>query len=149
MKIEDTVLEIEQLVVDVMMMIQHEFGTEYDNRLSSNQQVLLYLIGRHEVKYVKDLSHHLNVSPSAVSQMLSKLEQMELVKRKPNEENRRTVPFELDDEGIVLLEHMERTRQTIMTKYLTKIPEDDLAHFRDVYKKLRDIMLEEKEGSKE
>ncbi|TMW71538.1 MarR family winged helix-turn-helix transcriptional regulator [Alteribacter natronophilus] len=145
-KIEQTVLDIEKLVVEVFLMIQHEFGTEYDNRLSSNQQMILYLIGRQEVHYVKDLSYHMNVSASAVSQMLSKLEQMKLVKREPDESNRRTVPFVLDSEGLLLLEHMEQTRQMIMKKYLTKIPEDDLEHFRTVYEKLRNIMLEEQEG---
>ncbi|WP_096435812.1 MarR family winged helix-turn-helix transcriptional regulator [Alteribacter populi] len=146
MESEQTILEIEQLVVDVMMMIQHEFGSEYDNKLSSNQQMIIYLIGRHDVKYVKDLAFHLNISPSAVSQLLSKLEQLGLVKRSLDEKNRRTVPFELDDEGDLLLEHMEHTRQTIISRYLMKIPREDLIHFRDVYKQLRDIMIEEKEG---
>ncbi|PYZ97382.1 hypothetical protein CR205_01915 [Alteribacter lacisalsi] len=149
MKMEQTVLAIESLVVEVFLMIQHEFGTEYDNKLSSNQQMILYLIGRQDIHYVKDLSYQLNVSASAVSQMLSKLEQMGLVKRELNADNRRTVPFELDQKGIDLLEHMEQTRQMIMTKYLTKIPKEDLEHFRSVYERLRDLMLEEKERSRQ
>ncbi|UCZ52058.1 MarR family transcriptional regulator [Bacillus shivajii] len=143
--------EIEELVVDIAMMLNHEFSCEYDNKLSSNQQLLLFLIGKKEVKYVKEIAHHLNISASAVSQMVAKLESMKMVVRDIDVSNRRNTILKLGPEGTKLLDHMEKKRQTIFAKYLSKMQYEDLSNLQKAYKQFRDIIVEErdKEGLRE
>ncbi|WP_096189484.1 MarR family transcriptional regulator [Evansella halocellulosilytica] len=136
--------EIEELVVDISLMINHEFSTEYDNKLSSNQQLLLFLIGKKGVKYVKDLAYYLNVSASAVSQMVAKLEQMDMVARDIDPANRRNTILKLGPDGEHLLKLMVEKRELIFSKYLSKMKLEDLSNLQHSYKQFRDIILAER-----
>nr|TXF85870.1 MarR family transcriptional regulator [Alkalicoccus halolimnae] len=132
--------EIEQYMVDISLTLQYEFGSGYENELSSNQQLMMYLIGKKKVTRVKELAHYMNVSASAVSQMAAKMEQLHLLERSVDEENRRSTVLKLQAEGLEMLEHMEERRLTIMEKYLVKLPEEDLDAMRDAFSKLHKLI---------
>ncbi|TVP83256.1 MAG: MarR family transcriptional regulator [Alkalicoccus sp.] len=129
--------EVEQHIVDFMITLQHEFGSTVDAGLSPNQQLVLYLIGTKKVCRVKELASCMNVSASAVSQMMAKLDQLKLVERCVDEENRRNTVLRLLPEGEKLLGKMEEQRHTIMDRYLSDLSEKDLKVVHDVFSNLQ------------
>ncbi|UTR15430.1 MarR family transcriptional regulator [Salipaludibacillus sp. LMS25] len=147
--IKEIMDEIESHVVDINLKFNYEFGSEFENKLSPNQQLTLLLIGRKGVKYVKDLAQIMNLSPSAISQMVTKMEQMRLVTREIDQTNRRSTLLRLGSEGEQLLADLQEKRSAITTKYLAKIDKKRLLEIRDTLKQLNDIILEtQKEDSK-
>lgn len=129
--------EIEQHIVDLMIALQHDFGSAVDNELSPNQQLVLYLIGKRNLSRVKELAHHMNVSPSAVSQMMAKLEKMELVKRHVEKDNRRNTVVCLLPEGEKALKKMDARRHEVMDKYLSGLAENDLQAIHQAFSSLQ------------
>lgn len=139
--------QIEQHIVDISLTMSHEFATSYENELSSNQQLLMYLIGKKQILRVKELAYYMNISASAVSQMIAKLEQLELVERTINEDNRRQTQLRVLERGESVLLEMEEKRHMIIGKYLTKLSEKDLISMRDAFSNLNTLMQDrEKEG---
>ncbi|MCE7793535.1 MarR family transcriptional regulator [Salipaludibacillus sp. CUR1] len=146
MSIEKIVDEIEKHVVDISLKLNHEFGSELENKLSSNQQLMLFLVGRKDIKHVKDLAYFMNVSASAISQMAAKLEQMDLIIREVDKNNRRNTVLTLGPEGKLLLNQMEENRSAITNKYLSQLTESDLLSIRDVLNKLNHIIGKTQKG---
>lgn len=140
--------EIEQHLLDITLTMTHEFTACYEQELSSNQQLLMYLIGKKKILRVKELAYYMNVSASAVSQMLAKLEQLEYVVRTIDEDNRRQTVLHLLERGETMLEELEQKRHIIIGKYLTKLSEKDLISMRDAFSNLNTIMQssDDKEG---
>lgn len=139
----EIIKEIEEHVVDISLKLNHEFGTEYDDKLSSNQQLMLFLVGQREVKHVKDLAYYMNVSPSAISQMTAKLEKLNIVERVVDKTNRRSTLLTLGSEGKKMLEHMNEKRSTIYSKYLSKMQTEELDQLRTAFKNFCEIIHEE------
>ncbi|SER93256.1 MarR family winged helix-turn-helix transcriptional regulator [Salipaludibacillus aurantiacus] len=146
MSIEKIVDEIEKHVIDISLKLNHEFGSELENKLSSNQQLMLFLVGRKDIKHVKDLAYFMNVSASAISQMAAKLEQMDLIIREVDKNNRRNTVLTLGPEGKSLLNQMEENRSAITNKYLSQLTETDLLNIRDVLNKLNHIIGKTQKG---
>ena len=79
MKKEEIIRDLEEVILDINLILNHEFSTELDIKLSHNQQMVLFLIGTREVRHVKDLAYLLNISTSAVSQIVGKLEKQKMI----------------------------------------------------------------------
>ncbi|UOE92561.1 MarR family transcriptional regulator [Alkalihalobacillus sp. LMS39] len=144
-KIVEIYTEIEEMMLDVSRVIHREFQMGINNRLTQNQQYVLLLIAKGKASNVKDLAKELNISASAVSQILSKLEQQKIVKRSIDESSRRNIIVQLDVEGLRILQEFEQKRSIIFNKYVSKMTEADLTVFRDSFKKLKEVMIEEQE----
>jgi len=143
--LENIFLEIEETMFGVTRILLREFETIFDHHLSSKQQHLLFLIAKKEIVSVKDFADELNISSSAVSQMLSKLEEQRMVQRSINEENRRNIKIELDIEGEKMIALMMEKRNQMYSKYISKMSEEDLMAFLVALKKFKDIIIDEQE----
>ncbi|WP_158282239.1 MarR family winged helix-turn-helix transcriptional regulator [Salipaludibacillus keqinensis] len=146
MDINKIICEIEERLVDISLTFNREFGTGYENSLSSNQQLMLFLVAKKNVKHVKDLAYHMNVSASAISQMVAKLEQMDIIYREIDESNRRSTVLKMGKTGLDLLKKIDENRSEITNKYLSKMNEQDLVEIRDAFKKLHQIVIETERG---
>lgn len=144
---ENIIQTIEKRVFDIMLMFNHEFGCEVDQTLTSNQQLLLYLVSQKEVTQVKDLAHTINISASAVSQMVSKLEVNDIIRREIDPVNRRNSVLKTGEKGKELMEEMNDKRTAIVSKYLKKLEEHDLEELDRIMANLTEIIHEEKRGS--
>lgn len=142
MEKKEIMKEIERHVVDISLILNHEFGTEYANKLSPNQQLFLFLIGERNLKHVKDLAYYMNVSPSAISQMTAKLEKMNMVERVIDKNNRRNTVLTLGPEGKKMLEYMNEKQSTIYNKYLSKMSKEELDQLRTAFKSFYTIIAE-------
>lgn len=139
--------QIDQYIIDISLTMSHEFSSFVEVDLSSNQQLMIYLIAKKQITRVKELANYMHVSPSAISQMAAKLEQLELLERTIDEENRRQTVLRLLPKGLSFVEEMEEKRHEIMRKYLTKLPEEELETMRNTFAHLSQLIFEsQKEG---
>ncbi|WP_280769351.1 MarR family winged helix-turn-helix transcriptional regulator [Salipaludibacillus daqingensis] len=149
MDIHEVISDIEERVFDISLILNREFGTEYENCLSSNQQLMLILVAKKGVKHVKDLAYHMNVSASAISQMVAKLEQLDIIYREIDESNRRSTILRLGSKGKDILAMMDENRSEIINKYLSKMSEKDLIEVMDAFRKLHETIIETEKGDPE
>lgn len=149
MDINEVISDIEERLFDISLVFNREFGSEYVNSLSSNQQLMLFLVAKKDVKHVKDLAYHMNVSASAISQMVAKLEQLDILSREIDESNRRNTILRLGSRGIAILKIMDENRSKIINKYLSNMNENDLIQVMNAFKKLQEKIIETEKGELE
>lgn len=138
--------EIEEYFMDIALKLNHELGVEVQNDLSENQRLLLFLVNNKHIQHVKDLAYFMNVSPSAISQMVKRMEDMDLIVREVDKNNRRTTILKIGPKGKEFLNQMEEQRRIITVRYLSKMNEEDLIDVRNFMKKFHDIIVDTQEG---
>jgi MarR family transcriptional regulator, organic hydroperoxide resistance regulator len=121
---------------DYKKLINEEFAD-----LSTKQQVILELL-RVKTRTVNEISHFLSITASAASQLISKLEKQEYVKREINPENRREIIVDLGEKGHHYNQMVERNQRFIIEQYYAKLPKDDLEKLLDINEKLYHIAVE-------
>lgn len=137
---------IEEYMMDILISLNQKFSSAYTNELSANQQLVLTLLDKNETLTIRKIAEKINVSTSAVSQMLSKLERMNFVKRVTSHHDRRLIHIHLTGKGKRVIHCMEKTRHEIITHYLSKMNLDDLRLLSEIIKNLRNLIWMEGEG---
>jgi MarR family transcriptional regulator, organic hydroperoxide resistance regulator len=121
---------------DYKKLVTEEFAD-----LSTKQQVVLELL-RVKNRTVNEISHFLSITASAASQLISKLEKQEYVKREINPENRREIIVQLGTKGHYYNQMVEKNQLFIIEKYYAKLPKEDLDKLLDIHEKLYHIAVE-------
>ncbi|MFA8439259.1 MarR family winged helix-turn-helix transcriptional regulator [Pueribacillus sp. YX66] len=137
---------IEEYMMDILISLNQKFSSAYTNELSANQQLVLTLLDKNETLTIRKIAEKINVSTSAVSQMLSKMERMNFVKRVTSHHDRRLIHIHLTGKGKRVIHCMEKTRHEIITHYLFKMNLDDLRLLSEIIKNLRNLIWMEGEG---
>ncbi|WHZ03449.1 MarR family transcriptional regulator [Neobacillus sp. YX16] len=109
--------------------------------LSTKQQVILELL-RVNNRTVNEIAHFLSITASAASQLISKLEKQEYVKREINPDNRREIIVQLGEKGHYYNQMVDKNQQYIIEKYYAKLPKEDLEKLLDIHEKLYHIAVE-------
>lgn len=155
MEKEVIIKELEDVILDINLFLRHEFGNEFTNEfnkkfisLSTNQQMVLFLVDQKGVNHVKDISQYLNISTSAVSQIVAKLESMDILYRTVDKNNRRSTLIELGPKGRELLREMNKIKSTIFHTFLSKMEKEDLLIFKHSFEKFLRIIAENQEDKK-
>ncbi|MFP7299582.1 MarR family winged helix-turn-helix transcriptional regulator [Neobacillus niacini] len=115
--------------------------TEEFAELSTKQQVILELL-RVNNRTVNEVAHFLSITASAASQLISKLEKQEYVKREINPDNRREIIVQLGEKGHYYNQMVDKNQQFIIEKYYAKLPKEDLEKLLDIHEKLYHIAVE-------
>ncbi|KGM46295.1 MarR family winged helix-turn-helix transcriptional regulator [Neobacillus niacini] len=120
---------------DYKKLINDEFAD-----LSTKQQVILELL-RVKTRTVNEISHFLSITASAASQLISKLEKQDYVKREINPDNRREIIVQLGEKGHHYNEMIAKNQLFIIEKYYAQLPKDDLEKLLDIHEKLYHIAV--------
>ncbi|PHA01854.1 MarR family transcriptional regulator [Bacillus pseudomycoides] len=115
------------------------FEHKIDNQLTAKQVLLLELI-RIGVTSTKDLATQMNISTSAVSQLLNKLETKEYITRNINKENRREIILKLATKGEQYFEESQMLEDEINRNVYGQLPLEDLKHLVRILEKLNTIV---------
>ncbi|MCM3693329.1 MarR family winged helix-turn-helix transcriptional regulator [Neobacillus niacini] len=115
--------------------------TEEFAELSTKQQVVLELL-RVKNRTVNEIAHFLSISASAASQLISKLEKQDYVKREINPDNRREIIVQLGEKGHYYNQMVDKNQLFIIEKYYAKLPKEDLEKLLDIHEKLYHIAVE-------
>lgn len=127
-----------QLNIQLASRYEHKI----DNQLTAKQVLLLELI-RIGVTSTKDLASHLNISTSAVSQLLNKLESKEYIVRSINKENRREIILKLATKGELYFDELQMLEDEINHNVYGQLPLEDLKHLVRILGKLNAIVVGE------
>lgn len=129
--IED--INIYQNQLNVLLASKYE--NLIDNQLTAKQVFILELI-RTGITSSTDLAKHSQVSTSAVSQLLNKLENQGYIARTINQENRRKIEITLAAKSIHYFEQITLLEKEINENIYGQLPKEDLEALSTILKKL-------------
>lgn len=135
------VQEINQMIDEMSLHLASEYQDLMDNTVSSKQVVVLMLIHAEGAITTGKLAANLDITPSAVSQLLNRLEKNGYVKRTINPENRREILIELDQFGIDFFEKSSQIEQKTADKYYAKLGMEDVQELHRILLKLKNIVI--------
>lgn len=121
--------------------IARKFESKIDNQLTAKQVLLLELI-KTGVSSTKDLADKLNVSTSAVSQILNKLEDKGYIERFINQKNRREIVLTLADKANQYFNDLTSLKDKINKEIYGKLSLEELKYLKDLLEKLQVIAEE-------
>jgi len=136
---KDIIQQINTLQNHLNVQLASRFEQKIDNQLTAKQVLLLELI-RKGVTSTKNLALQLNISTSAVSQILNKLETKEYIIRSINKENRREIILKLGAKGEQYFENLQILEDEINHNVYGQLPLEDLKHLARLLEKLNSIV---------
>jgi len=121
-----------------MKRIMHShFAPSFESyNLSPAQFELLKMIGCNEPLSHKELAHRMQLTPGAVSQLLTGLEEADCVVRTPDPEDRRVIYLSLSPTGKRMLEDLRAKRQKMINEAFAVLSTEELAAFTSAQQKL-------------
>lgn len=135
----DLIQQINSLQNHLNIQLASRFEHKIDNQLTAKQVLLLELI-RTGVTSTKDLAAQLNITTSAVSQILNKLEAKEYITRSINKENRREIILNLGVKGNRYFEEVQMLEDEINRSVYGQLPVEDLEHLVRILTRLNVIV---------
>ncbi|USB34087.1 MarR family winged helix-turn-helix transcriptional regulator [Paenibacillus sp. YPG26] len=111
------------------------------SELSTKQKILLELLRTND-RTVNEIAHYFSTTPSAASQLISKLEKQEYVTREINPNNRREIIVKLDEKGQHYIQLLDQLQLLLVEKYYSKLPLADLQKLLELNEKLYAIACE-------
>ncbi|MGE7883717.1 MarR family winged helix-turn-helix transcriptional regulator [Bacillus sp. NPDC094077] len=119
--------------------LKDEFG------LTGQQENMLFHINLNENTTANHIASTFNISKSAVSQVLSKLEKQKMISKQVNPNNKREYFLTLGPNGSKYIERLSELDDVLIEKYFSKIDIDALEQMTDTLTKINKVILEEKQ----
>lgn len=138
------VKEINQLEYECNVMLTQEYEALLDENITNKQIILLGYLHEHGRLNTSELSKMMGITPSAVSQMLGKLEKDGYIKRSINLSNRKEIIVELDDRGHHYINKSSQVEMSIIERYYSKLDMEDIGALLRITRKLKSIIEEER-----
>lgn len=104
--------------------------------LTPQQEIIMYYIIRNEPVIANDIANYLNISKSAVSQVISKLEEKKMIYRQVNSINRRETFIYLGDKGQEFQQLLKKIDKILVEKYYSKASLTELKNVLDTLNKI-------------
>ena len=117
------------------VLLANKYESFIDNQLTAKQVFILELI-RTGITSSTELAQHLQVSTSAISQLLNKLENQGYVERTINPENRRKIEITLAAKSVQYFEQITQLEKEINENIYGQLPQEDLEALSIILKKL-------------
>ena len=134
--------QINQLQTQLNVQLASKYEKHLDNQLTAKQVFVLELI-RAGLTTSTEIAANMNVSTSAVSQLLNKLEEHHFIYRSINRTNRRKNEIQLAEKSIRYFEQMTQLEKEINEKLYGQLPEQDLQALSNILGKLHKIIGDE------
>ncbi|MFC5711240.1 MarR family winged helix-turn-helix transcriptional regulator [Thalassorhabdus alkalitolerans] len=114
-----------------------------DVSLTKRQEAIIMYIFTNENATMADIAANFNISKSAVSQALNKLEEQDIIVRAINKDNRREINLTPGEAGEKYKKEIQKLEEILVEKYLSKIDLDELRQTRNLFSKIENLILEE------
>ncbi|MEC1178044.1 MarR family transcriptional regulator [Metasolibacillus meyeri] len=135
---DEYIKQINILQSNFNILVAKKFENQLDNELTAKQVLLLELI-KEGVTSTKDIANKLNVSTSAVSQILNKLEDREYIERNFNPQNRREIILNLADKAHQYFKDLAALKYQINKNIYENLSSEDLKQLKNILEKLLTI----------
>ncbi|MFD2216835.1 MarR family winged helix-turn-helix transcriptional regulator [Metabacillus endolithicus] len=117
-----------------------EFNSLFNHEITQKQLLILQIVRDVENITVNEISQQTGLSLSSVSQLIGRLEKENYLKRQVNINNRREVFVSLDSEADLLFENYNRVDSYLIEKYYSEFSVEEVKQFRNLVKKLYNVM---------
>ena len=140
---KEVINEMNQAYSEFNILLSQEFKDEFG--LTGQQENMIFYIHLNENTTANNIATTFNISKSAVSQVLSKLEKHNMISKQVNPNNKREYFLSLGSNG---RKYIERLSQ-LDDKYFSKIDIEALQQVTDTLIKINQIIMEEKKKTLE
>ncbi|MFC5589250.1 MarR family winged helix-turn-helix transcriptional regulator [Sporosarcina soli] len=140
MKNENLPDKINQTLEELWLLLETKERAYTNFQLNNQQYTLLTLIIRHPSSTPTELAEKMNITKSAISQQLVKLETDGYIYRKQHSEDKRTFSVELGEKGLLYKIEMERFMQQISEKYYAILSPEELTNLLSALQKLTKVI---------
>lgn len=144
---DEKLYELVQDISDAIFSMNSHFLKVYQNLvtddLSPKQMILLEFIKETPEVTVGQIAQNMQITSSAVGQLVNKLEEQQYVARHINPKNRREIFVQLDIAGVKYFEKEKEINRFIISKYYAKMQMSELEQLKTITEKLNTIVLEE------
>ncbi|WDH84732.1 MarR family transcriptional regulator [Paenibacillus urinalis] len=138
------VTRMNQVLDEFNVLITKEVKDLDDYNLTSQQEVILIYISKHERITANEISQAFDITKSAVSQVLTKLEQEKMILKQVNPDNRRESFIVLDEQGQSFITKLAQIDQVMIDKYYSKIDLPKLIQMTETMEEINKIIKKSK-----
>ncbi|AVK84656.1 MarR family transcriptional regulator [Lysinibacillus sp. B2A1] len=142
-KIKQIVGDIHHYTYEMNVKLAKAQEALFTDDLSMKQTMVLDFVQKHEKCTMGEIAHYMEITPSAISQIVTRLEKENYLKRDINPNNRREVVVMLDEFGHAYYQRDEQINELIIKKIYSKMPVEDLEQLRNLIQRLYQITEEE------
>lgn len=137
------VTEINEITYSMNALLIKERQSLFSEDLSTKQIILMDLVKKESQISISQLAELMNVTSSAVSQIVSKLEKEKYLLRTINPNNRREIIVQLDERGYKYYSKEEEINKEIVKRFYSHMEMKDMIQLRDILVKLNLVVEEE------
>jgi DNA-binding MarR family transcriptional regulator len=112
-----------------------------DANITPLQFEILFLLEKEKVLCVSEIGERLDIAKAQMTQLIFKLVGLNLIERRTDKSDRRTVNIALSGEGSTLIRDFERQARKAVLKTLSSLSEVDLQQLSSSLRNLQDILL--------
>lgn len=137
------VTEINEITYSMNARLIKEYWSLLNEDLSSKQIILMDLVKKESRLSISQLAELMNVTSSAVSQIVSKLEKDKYLLRTINPNNRREIIVQLDEQGHNYYSREEEINKEIVNRFYSRLKTEEVIQLRNILVKLNHVVEEE------
>ncbi|ADP33795.1 putative HTH-type transcriptional regulator YusO [Bacillus atrophaeus] len=143
-------MNADQVMSDIQLSLQTLFQKIQPEMVESMEKqgvtpaqlFVLASLKKHGSCKISEIAERMEVKPSAVTLMVDRLEQKNLVVRKHDTEDRRVINISLTAEGDKKFEDILTGRKAILARYLSFLTEEELLQAAQITQKLAQAAAE-------
>lgn len=139
----EQVKRINEAEYTINRLIYKHYKQYLNSGITTQQAVVLDIVYLAKRITVGEIAIEMNISSSAVSQLIAKLEKNQYIKREINPNNRREVFITLAENGLDYYSKQEYVEQQIADKIYSKLSSKDLDELERIVSKLMEISMKE------
>ncbi|OQR55174.1 MarR family winged helix-turn-helix transcriptional regulator [Bacillus sp. CDB3] len=140
---KEVINEMNRAYNDFYILLFQELKDEFG--LTGQQESMLFYINLNENTKANNIASTFNISKSAVSQVLSKLDKQKMISKQVNPNNKREYFLTLGPNGSKYIERLSELDDVLIEKYFSKIDIEALQQMTDTLTKINKVILEEKQ----
>ncbi|MGG0257661.1 MarR family winged helix-turn-helix transcriptional regulator [Bacillus mycoides] len=140
---KEVINEMNRAYNDFYILLFQELKDEFG--LTGQQESMLFYINLNENTTANNIASTFNISKSAVSQVLSKLEKQKMISKQVNPNNKREYYLTLGPNGSKYIDRLSELDDVLIEKYFSKIDIEALEQMTETLTKINKVILEEKQ----
>ncbi|HDR4601663.1 MULTISPECIES: MarR family winged helix-turn-helix transcriptional regulator [Bacillus] len=143
MSLYEQVKRINEATYTIDRLIFKHYKQYLNIGITTQQVVVLDIVYVAKRSTVGEIAMEMNISSSAVSQLIAKLEKNQYIKREINLQNRREIFITLDEKGVEYFSKQDYVKQQISDKIYSKLTSKDVNQLERIVEKLKEIAMKE------
>ncbi|TNJ62332.1 MarR family transcriptional regulator [Paenibacillus hemerocallicola] len=137
------VKEMNEANYEINTLLLQEYRSLLDDEITTKQAIILEWVHKRGKLTVSEIAELMQVSSSAVSQIIGKLEKGGYVKREINLQNRREIFVLSGERGDAYFAKHEQVERSIVERFYTKLDFEEAVLLKNIMLKLKGIVEKE------